>query len=262
MKTRKCLLFLICLLPLSTIFGARAWAHDLWMTLGKYQLEKAAAPTIAIFSSHQFPAAASDYLPADRLDNVSIVTPAGQQIAVEVKSDGTYGPSAALVEDGTYLAVALPVNGFATKTTEGYQRGKNKKEVSNAIECRYSKKYAKTVFTVGKPSGDFFAKPLGHAMEIVPMKNPARVKAGEVLPVLVLLEGKPAQTFVFGTYAGFSETPNTFSYVTRTNKEGIADIKMIHNGVWVLIVKQEDAYGDPAVCDKQSWAASLTFEIQ
>lgn len=52
------------------------------------------------------------------------------------------------------------------------------------------------------------------------------------------------------------------SYVTRTNKEGIADFKMIHNGAWVLIVKQEEAYKDPDVCDKLFWAASLTFEIQ
>ena len=45
------------------------------------------------------------------------------------------------------------------------------------------------------------------------------------------------------------------------DKEGVAEIKMIHNGVWVLIAKREEAYPDAAECDKQAWAASLTFEI-
>jgi uncharacterized GH25 family protein len=262
MKTRKCILILISLLSISTFIGTQVWSHDLWITMETYQLEKSAIPAIAIFSSHQFPATASDYLSADRLDKAFIITPAGGQVATVAKPDGTFGPPAAMSEKGTYLAVALPVNGFATKTTEGYQRGKNKKEVSNAIACSYSQKFAKSIFSVGKPSGEVFAKPLGHAMEIVPQKNPALVKVGEVLPVLVLLEGKPARTMVFGTYAGFSETSNTFAYTTRTNKEGIADIKMIHNGAWVLIVKQEEAYPDAAECDKRTVSASLTFEIQ
>ena len=99
-------------------------------------------------------------------------------------------------------------------------------------------------------------------MEIIPQKDPSLVKSGEVLPVKVLLDGKPARTYVYGTYAGFSEAPNTFAYTTRTNKEGIAEIKMLHNGAWVLIVKEVQPYADATECDKQTWAASLTFEIQ
>jgi uncharacterized GH25 family protein len=193
---------------------------------------------------------------------VYIVSPKGAKVAVSAKADGNYGPQASLTETGTYLAAALPRNGFSTKTTEGYQQGKNKKDVDNAILCRYSQKFAKAVFTVGRTGGEVFSKPLGHAMEIVPLNDPAALKTGDVLPVKVLVEGKPAQTFVYGTYAGFSESPNTYAYTTRTDKEGVAQIKMIHNGVWVLIAKQEEAYPDTAECDKQAWAASLTFEIR
>jgi uncharacterized GH25 family protein len=162
----------------------------------------------------------------------------------------------------TFRPAALPRNGFSTKTTEGYQQGKTKKDVDDAVLCRYSQKFAKAVFTVGRPGGETVSKPLGHAMEIVPLKDPATLKAGDVLPVKVIVEGKPARTFVYGTYAGFSEFSNTFAYTTRTDKEGIARIKLIHDGAWVLIAKQEEAYPDTTECDKRAWAASLTFEIR
>jgi uncharacterized GH25 family protein len=253
---------LIVLILSSIFFCQTVWAHDLWMTVTPYVVDKTDPPSLSIFSAHRFPAGAEDYLAADRLDQVFLISPNGAKVTASVKADGKYGPQASLKDTGTYLAVALPRNGFATKTTEGYQKGKTKKDVDNVIECKYSRKFAKAVFTVGRPGGEAVSTPLGHAMEIVPLKDPATLKTGDVLPVKVLVEGKPARTLVFGTYAGFSESPNTFGYTTRSDKEGVARIKLIHGGAWVLIAKHEEAYPDTAECDKQAWAATLTFEIQ
>lgn len=225
-------------------------------------LNKDGSGTAAVFSSHHFPAPVADYLAPERADKILFITPAGKQIAAKQTKDGTFKPQALLKENGTYVAVAVPVNGFATKTPEGYQQGKSKKDVSDAIQCRFSQKYAKAVFTKGKGGGNVFSKPLGHAMEIIPLKDPSTLNTGDIMPVKVLLEGKPVSNFIYGTYAGFSETANTFAYTTRTNKEGVAEIKMIHDGAWLLIAKQEEAYPDAAECDLKSWAASLTFEIQ
>ncbi len=262
MKKSKVDILLSALLLASILFCQTALAHDLWMTVDPYLMDKTGSPSLAIFSAHRFPAGSEDYLSADRLDRTFLVAPNGAEVTALAKADGTCSPQAALTETGTYLAVALPHGGFATKTTEGYQRGKTKKDVDNVIECKYSRKSAKAVFTVGSPGGQVFSKPLGHAMEIVPLKDPATLKTGQILPVKVLLEGKAARTYVYGTYAGFSESGDAFAYTTRTDKGGVAQIKMIHDGVWVLIAKLEEAYPDTAECDKQAWAASLTFEIR
>jgi uncharacterized GH25 family protein len=262
MKKCKANMSLIVLILSSIFFCNMAWAHDLWVTADPYVLDKTGSPSLAIFSAHRFPADVEDYLAAERLDQAFLISPSGAKIAASAKADGIYSPKAPLTETGTYLAVALPRNGFSTKTTEGYQQGKNKKELDNVIECKYSQKFAKAVFTVGRPGGEVVSKPLGHSMEIVPQKNPATLKAGDVLPVKVLVQGKPARIYVYGTYAGFSESGDAFAYTTRTDKEGIAAIKMIHDGIWVLIAKQEEAYPDTAECDKRAWAASLTFEIR
>jgi nickel transport protein len=262
MKKSKATMPSIVLFLISIFFCQAAWAHDLWITVDPYVLHKTGLPSMAIFSAHRFPAGTDDYLAPDRLDQAFVVSPDGAKVTAAAKMDGVYGPNTPLTETGTYLAVALPRNGFATKTTEGYQQGKSKKDVGNAIECRYSQKFAKAVFMVGRPGGGAFSKPLGYAMEIMPLKDPGALQKGDVLPIKVLVEGKPARTFVYGTYAGFSEFANTYAYTTRTDKEGVAAIKIIHDGVWVLIAKQEETYPDTAECDKQAWAASLTFEIR
>ena len=250
------------LLVSSALFCHPAWAHDLWLTMDSYQVSQNKAATGRVFSSHHFPAPASDSMKPERMDRFSFVSPGGQQAAATDKGNGIYSSATPLKQSGTYIAAALPVNGFATKTPDGYQRGKSKKDVQNAILCRYSQKYAKAIFSVGDAGGAAYSKPLGHAMEIIPMKDPSLLKTGDILPVKVLLEGQPARTFIFGTYAGFTEAANTFAYTTRTDKEGIAEIKMIHDGVWLLIAKQEETYPDLSECDTQTLAASLTFEIK
>lgn len=262
MKTNRIKLLLPALIFLSIFIGQTACAHDLWITMDADQLNNGGPGAAAVFSSHHFPAPAADYMAPERADKIFFITPGGRQVTARQTKDGTFEPQTSLKENGTYVAVAVPVNGFATKTPEGYQRGKSKKDVTSAIQCRFSQKFAKSVFTKGKGGGNAFSKPLGHAMEIIPMKDPASLKTGDILPIKVLLEGKPARTYIYGTYAGFSETANTFAYATRTDKEGIAKIKMIHDGDWLLIAKQEEGYPDAAECDLKSWAASLTFAIQ
>lgn len=242
--------------------AAPALAHDLWITLDNFQPEKTAAASLAAYNAHAFPAEAKDIVAAERLDKVLFVAPDGSLIQGAARTDGTYGPQTPLSQKGTYVAVTLPVNGFSTKTTEGYQRGKSKKGLSDVILCRYSEKFAKSVFAVGQSGGAQFAKPLGHTMEIVPLKDPTTLKAGDVLPIKVLLEGKPAATFVYGTYDGFTTLSNTYGYATRTDKEGVAQIQLIHSGAWLLLAKDEADYPDKAECDMKTSAASLTFLVK
>ena len=262
MKTNRSILVIFAVFFSMSIFVLSAGAHDFWISMDKYHLDSHATGQGTAFSSHRFPAPADDVLAPERLEAVLFITPDGQRIPAAANGAGAYAAASPFAKAGTYVAVALPVNGFATKTPDGYQRGKSRKDVESAIYCRFSQKFAKAVFSVGRPGGDAYAKPLGHAMEIIPLKDPSLLKTGDILPVKVLLNGKPLRTNVYGTYAGFSESANTFAYTTRTDKQGVANIKMIHGGTWVLIAKEEQPYEDPSTCDTRTWAASLTFGIQ
>lgn len=255
---------LICFVAASLMFvcAVNCYAHDMWVNMQDYTLEKSKPAMLTVGYGHAFVVPAKEFLSRDRVDTVLFLSPDGREELSVPEGDSKYQSKAPLGAQGSYMAVVKQRAGFSSKTVDGYQSGKNKKDLKDVIECRYSEKYAKALFTVGAPGGDSFSKILGHPMEIVPLQDPSKLKKGDVLTVKILFQGKPARTNVYGTYAGFSEESGTFAYTTSTDKDGIAKIKLINEGTWLLLVKEEMAYPDTTVCDKQSRAASLTFQVK
>jgi uncharacterized GH25 family protein len=247
---------------LSALNISTGYAHDMWINMQDYSLEKSKPAMLTVGYGHAFVVPAKEFLSRDRVDTVSFLSHDGKEVLSVPEGDAKYQSKSAFGAEGSYLAVVKQRAGFSSKTVDGYQNGKNKKDLKDVIECKYSEKYAKALFTVGSAGGDSFSKVLGHSIEIVPMQDPAKLKKGDLLRVKILLQGKPARTNVYGTYAGFSEESGTFAYTTSTDKDGVAKIKLINEGTWLLLVKEEMAYPDATVCDKQSRAASLTFQVK
>lgn len=248
---------LLTALPLS---GASA--HDTWIVMQSYAVEKSKVAAFTVANAHKLVIPNDKPLGADQIESASILAPDGKETPCAAGGKDLFQSGSALKALGSYVAVVKKKGGFSSKTTDGYQRGKNKQDVKDVIECSYSEKFAKAVFTVGAPGGASYAKVFGHALEIVPQQDPAGLKKGDELTVKVLAHGQPVRTTIYGTFEGFSPEANTFAYTTSTNKEGIAKIRMIGGGVWVLVVKQDSAYPDAAVCDKQTLAATLTFKVK
>ncbi len=247
---------------ISTACVTALYAHDTWVTLHNYLLNASTPAVLTVANAHHFPALADEVMTPDRIEKLLILAPDGKELPVALNGEKQYQPKTPLKAQGTYVAVVSPKNGFFSKTTDGYQQGKNKKDLQNVVACRYSEKNGKALFVVAQPGGDIFSRPLGHKLEIIPMKDPGLLKEGDELPVKVLVEGQPARTYVFGTYEGFSGNSNTYAYTTSTDKEGVAKIKLIKAGNWLLLAKVEKPYPDAAVCDKLSYSATLTFQVR
>ncbi|MGP8321931.1 MAG: DUF4198 domain-containing protein, partial [Methanosarcinaceae archaeon] len=113
-------------------------------------------------------------------------------------------------------------------------------------------------------SDSSFCKPVGHALEIIPLANPAEIKVGEYLPVQVLFKGKPARFCrVYGTYAGFS-TGDDFAFATGTDGKGKAKIRILHHGPWLIKARLKLPAPDELKdkCNELSYSATLTFEVK
>jgi uncharacterized GH25 family protein len=243
----------------AVVQSAPAYAHDSWLLMKDYLVKPGTQATLNPISSHVFVVPGKDFMPVDKVASATIIGPDNTEVPATPAGTDAYQSASALKTKGTYLAVVKPTGGFYSKTPDGGVP-KNKKEAPGAVDCRFAEKHNKAIFTVGSSGGSSFTKELGLPMEIVPLQDPTTLKAGSFLEVKVLFDGKPAaSTVVFGTYAGFSDVPGTFAYTTTTNKEGIAKIKIIKSGTWLLLAKREQNYKDPAVCDKQAFAGSLTF---
>jgi uncharacterized GH25 family protein len=103
---------------------------------------------------------------------------------------------------------------------------------------------------------------LGHAMEIVPLINPAALHAGDALPVKILYKGKPWSGELTATYAGFSTEKNAWAQTVKTDKNGMAKISLEHGGYWLVRASQEERYPDSGECDQETFGATLTFELK
>lgn len=250
--TKKTLLF-VWFLALS-LTGSVAHAHSLWLNIDNAQPGVGQVVPIEIGWGHKFPK--DEIIKEGFLKELYGVDPNGERVAVEQISLTEYEfvPKA----PGTYTLLANTHPGFLSKTTEGYKL-QSKKGLENVVSCfRYDIR-AKAFVYVGKEAKDP-EKAFGDILEIVPLKSPKDVKKGETLPVKILFEEKPlAAVEVKATYAGFSDEPHTFAVNTTTNGQGVAHIKILEKGDWMVNIVHEVPYPHPEECDKYRNNCSLTF---
>ena len=261
--TRRSFLLIVCFVVLMELVSITAHAHSLWLTVDNYNPSPGQEIAINIGWGHKFPR--DDQPPAKmvRMMNLFLVGPQGERIPLSIKPRGKKGvePIKVKLEDpGTYLAV-LGVRTFVTKTIQGYFY-KPKSELKNVLKSVWYEAVAKAIINVGAPRGVSFKKGLGYRFEIVPLKNPANIKEGEMIPVYCLLKGKPTKAWIYATYAGFSNLSNTFAWTTQTDKEMTAKVKILKKGIWLVKSKDSFPYKDPTKADSYKFVSTLTFEIK
>ncbi|MDR1395277.1 MAG: DUF4198 domain-containing protein [Deltaproteobacteria bacterium] len=127
----------------------------------------------------------------------------------------------------------------------------------------------KSVFNVGGAKDtEFITKPQAKAaLEIIPLSNPADLKAGGSMKVQVLFEGKPiTRATVLGDFRGFNPAGSwgmAKAFYCNTDKEGQVDFLPVKDGLWVLKVRHAVPNTDK---DNKEFAdtvhlASLTFFV-
>ena len=258
-KQLSVLVFFLTLILQVTCYQADA--HDMWLEVRDYTPQVGEEITLTLGYGHYLPT--RTFMDKKDLEEIYVLDQEGNKIGIKAYSDVEFKGEKTLKKEGTYLIAAKKKGGFFTKTTEGYKRGHSKKGLKNIIKCTYSEKYSKAVVNVEEAGGTAFSRVLGHDLEIVPMADPGALAQGDYLPIKVMLKGKPlSSNHVFATYVGFSTEKNTFAYATKTDKKGIAKIKMLESGVWLITTSHTEHYPDPKECDQYKFASSLTFEIR
>lgn len=153
-------------------------------------------------------------------------------------------------QKGTAILVAQLQEPIETTKAEGTSRSQRIKR----------EKFAKALITV-TTDDENYKKALGHKLEIVPVSNVTRARAGDDLSFRILLDGKPLKGQVYATYDGFSRRYMTFAYATETLDDGLAYVKVTSPGVWIVRVEKrlEANHKD---YDLLSLKATLVFSVQ
>ena len=257
----------LTLLLVTGIFGAKALAHTMWLNLSDYS-PSVRNNTIVYFGwGHRYPV--HDFLDQERfLKNFYLIHPTGKIEPLTPNPGGLLATRINFEKEGTYVLAAEVEPGFYTMWFEGGRMNHKigpKTGLSNVVVSTYYEQFAKAIINV--EAGDSnFTIPLGQKIEIVPLKNPVDLREGDYLPVRVLYEGKPLGSYpsVFATYLGFSTEDETYAYTTAANEEGVALIRILKAGIWMIKVnyKAHPTQEMEDKCNKLSYTATLSFEVK
>lgn len=216
-------------------------AHDLWLNIEIHYSEAGGKTNAKVVFGHNFPYY-DILIPSEDLSEFCYLSPLGKKTKItktwkEIKGESYGQPAGARVGE-----VSLDQKGTYVVAASRKRKG-DKEHVP-------SEKYAKSIITVREGSENV-SQTFAHRIEIVPLKNPSEIKAGESFPVKILFEGKPLSTYVYATYAGYYSEDDPFPVFVKSDEKGLAHIKITKPGIWM------------AVCNhKVDFSASLTFEIK
>ncbi len=270
-KMRKEIL-IACLLSL--LLFASVFAHDLFLKPDSFFVAVNSKVTISVLNGSFL--ASEGAVNFARLKDVSVVSPSGKR-ANPVEADYTKNETTAFLnleskEAGTYVI------GLSTMTREIDLEGKDfneylehdgipdtlaerkkKRELDKKVRERYAK-HVKTIFQAGEAQTENYKIVLGYPVELVPQQNPYKLKAGDTIEVLCLMDGKPLvnQYVMSGREADGKIAAESN---VRTDKKGIAKIKLNAAGKWYVRFIQMTRLTDPKLNYESKWA-TLTFEIK
>lgn len=154
-----------------------------------------------------------------------------------------YETSYSLADDSPVIVAGVRKGGFYCTFTDGTYADGLPAEVSAAnpgktiARSEYFAKFSKLY--LNPSAGDNgFSLPLGHELEIIPLDNPAGIRAGSFsrAKFRVLYRGLPlANAEVSATYDYYDyKTANAYAQTSRTDSKGAAIFRIDHAGLWLV----------------------------
>ena len=237
-------------------FSSQALAHDFWL-LG----DSKEVTSVDIGFGHDFPN--PEKIDEKRVNNFEtpyILTKSGEKLSLK-QSGENYHYERAKLEDGTYLIIGEYKPTFWTEASDGtWHMNKNKKDIKGAKFCRHATMSAKGIINLNAKD-DFVTNPTHQRLEIVPLDNPANFKVGVPFKVKVLFDGKPLkEAVVNGTFEGFLKEKSAFH--GQTEPDGTIEVLALKPGKWLLQTVHKMPFADSKICDDETIAATLAFELK
>lgn len=252
-----------------------ALAHDLFLKLDNFFVAVNDKISIKILNgSFQ---ASEGAITFARIGDVSVISPKGARTnpkeADFTKDDKTTFLNLQPTEEGNYVV------GLSTMTREIDLEGKDfneylehdgipdtlaerkkKKELDKKVRERYSK-HVKTIFQAGNTPTDNYKTALGYPVEIVPITNPYLLKSGNTFEFQCLKDGKPLVNQFVMTGREDANGKLIVGKSVRTDKNGVAKIKLDGAGKWYVRFINMTRLNDPNLNYESKWA-TLTFQIK
>lgn len=258
MNRSKVLLTIACL-ALVCLSAGPALAHFGWLSPTSYTPAEGKNIKVLVGWGHHFPV--EDFAKTDQVEGMTWYDPQGKKVTLPAVNDFMF-QTEALKQPGVYIAAAQKKAGFFTRLEKGFRRGP-KTGLKGVKQCSRSHNFMKSIVVVGSGDQGDVSRAVGQELELVPLDNPSKLKAGDDMRIKVLFQGKPVEGWpmVYATYGGFS-TGSAYAYTSYADRDGIFTLRILQAGTWLVQVKMETPYPDPKECDINRYNSTLTFVVK
>lgn len=248
-----------------------AQAHELWVNApAKIAADEVLKADLAY--GHDYPAA--EPIEADRLHifkPLQLIGMDGKAQDMNQQGENYQYVSKEKLGKGAYWVSAIYQPTFWSKNDSGWKQ-QNLKDMPDASTCQQAQMFGKALVVAGDDAVDVAAvsKPVGQALEIVPLADPTQIKLDAVFPLQVYYDGKPlAGATVTATADTFMEKdleathdhrePQAFS--GKTDKQGKVNIIPLTEGLWKIRLVHKTPFADPKVCGDSTAYATLIMPV-
>ena len=259
---------------LSLTFTAGVFGHDLYLRPRTFRMTPGKAGVVEFHNGETFPK--SQVPPVlERLRGTKVLYPNGEQPLTGLRILGKAGVgSYKAPESPAFLVVANTEPNFIELPSQKFEEYLAHESLVSISEWRkangeadkggreiYSK-YVKAILHTGAPD-QFVTKPVGQAIEFVPMVDPSSLKPGDRLSVQMLFRGMPAANLhVEASSAASAGGAVKHRQLGRTDQAGKIEIPLDVPGMWKLHAILMERRKDTSKADWESYWASLSFELR
>ena len=242
-----------------------AFAHDFWIEASSFRPAVGSAVELRLFVGPNFEGEPFPRVP-NLISRFVLVSSAGERdIAGRAGADpaGVVRIEAPGLQIAAYRSLNYGLTVDAAKFEE-YLAEEGLEKISAVRKKRgESGKAGREVFSrcakalLEAPGGGGKDRAVGLTLELVAEKDPYTLAAGDELPVLLLLEGKPlAGALVHALRHG----DPSVKVAVRTDRAGRARLRLARPGFWLIKAVEMSPAPAGEDADWQSLWASLTFE--
>ncbi|WP_201244834.1 DUF4198 domain-containing protein [Halochromatium salexigens] len=243
------------------LMSSGAWAHDYWIMPSDFDPSPGTLLEAGFTASHQF-------FVDEEIPNITdfrgfLVLPDGREISLPYQRIAPTNASllAPILGEGTYTLGAVSTRPEYWSTTRSGHAPGRKRESADGISTTAYVKSVKTYVNVGQPSEAWRAH-LGHAIEIVPLNNPASLKTGDSLTLKILLHDQVAAgAEVYAVYEGFESKDHEAPVSTTTDAQGQARISIDRPGLWLVYARVEREAAPDSGLDWHNDRAYLLMKV-
>jgi len=259
------LLAVAALLP-----GSRLYAHDFWIEPTTFQARPGDEVALILRVGQDLQGDRLPYI-NDWFSDYRVVAPSSTRPVNGMMGDDPAGSFVAL-EPGVYVVGYRSTRDFVEMKPEKFRSYLEDEGLERIIALRaeqgdsarparenYSR-CAKSLIEVGTgAAGETYDEALGYTLELIPEKNPYKLKPGDALPLRLLYLGAAIEGVLV---QGLVSTAPDRRVSARTDEQGRVALRLDQPGVW--LIKAVHIIATPPEVKTAEWEsfwASLTFRL-